>query len=337
MSSASNIELAGLELSGNFPFMNAPGSINGAGEEGFRLEFMDYVRAPGTIAMVGSVTIPYKEGNIAKYGGPVYQHIESTGATYNSMGLPNLGIERYEQILPELAVIAHDHDKKLGVSLAPISDNPGAEWNQMIERVMEKGVDIIELNAGCPNVYNENNEPKTVLSLVPEALGVALEQVQSRFGQHLTSPIFGVKLSPAPVSDFRNPEFNEKIIQKQAEAINYLGLYGYVAYANTFGGQVPIDENNIELPLSVPGGGGGVSGPIVADVMNDQTEVFMSYLNEDIDVVASGGISSGEELNKRLSIDSRVKIGSSVTALWKAPSIGAGATKIAEEYSRIAG
>lgn len=332
----STLTLAGIELNPEFPFMNAPGSVNGAGEENFRRDFDDIVRAPGAVAMVGSVTIPYKEGNEAKYGGPVYRHIKKTGLTFNSMGLPNLGIEKFGAILPDLVSKAHDHGKKFAISLAPLTKNPGEEWVKMAEIGLNAGVDITEFNADCPNIYDEAGNPKTVLSLEPDVMGEALEYVQDILGHDFAA---GVKLSPTPVDNFNREAgaaVDQTIMRRQAEVVNKLIIVKYVATFNTFGGRIPVDENGVELPLSVPGGAGGVSGPGVAQVAHEQTLSFLNYLDDNIDVVIAGGIANGQDLHKRLSDDSRIKLGSAVTALWEAPSLGAGATRIAEGYAQAA-
>ncbi len=330
-----HIDLAGVEMNGEFPFMNAAGSVNGAGEENFWNDFNDVVRAPGAAIMIGSVTVAPKEGNEPAYGGPVYRHVTETGLTYNSMGLPNLGIDRVMAILPDLVGQAHDNDKRLAVSLAPLTASPGPEWAEMAVKALWAGADIIEFNAGCPNIYDEDGNPKTVLSLVPDALGEALEYVQDRLGSNFPS---GVKLSPAPVEGFSESDglsAESPLIVAQAEVMNALDIAKYVAYFNTFGGQVPTDKGGKELPLSVPGGAGGVSGPGVARVARAQTDAMLGYLNDDIDVVVAGGITTGEDLMARIESDPRVKLGSAVTALWEASSMGIGITRIAEEYAEV--
>lgn len=338
MAHQETLTLAGVELSPEFPFMNAPGSVNGSGEENFMNDFMDIVRAPGTVAMIGTLTVPYKEGNEATYGGPVHRYVPGTGLMYNSMGLPNLGSKRFKELYPELAKIAHDHDKKLAASLGPLSSNPGEEWVQLAEEALEGGVDIIEFNAGCPNIYDADGKPKTVLSLVPDVMGEALLYVQYRLGSDFAS---GVKISPTPVESFSRTDVElvpRNLIRRQAETLNALAIAKYVAFFNTFGGQVPADENGTELPLSVPGGAGGVSGPGVADAARVQTEILLDYLDKDKEIVVAGGINTGEELFMRVhQMDShrRVKLGSAVTALWQAPSMGAGATRLAEEYAAL--
>jgi dihydroorotate dehydrogenase len=327
-----HLTLAGVRLSPEFPFMNAPGSVNGSGEENFRRDFSDIVRAPGAVAMIGSVTPEYKAGNEAAYGGPVYRHIRRTGLTYNSMGLPNLGIRRIRELLPELAAMADDHDKKLAVSLAPLTPEPGKEWAMMAELALEGGADMIEFNAGCPNIYDAEGKPKTVLSLEPDAMGAALEYVQDKLGSDFAA---GVKLSPAPVESFAvdaDVSADAQVTRRQAEVINGLRVIRYAAVFNTFGGKVPVDEEGQSLPLSVPGGAGGVSGPGVARPVRAQTEHILEHLDDSIDVVVAGGIATGGELRDRLAADSRIKLGSAVTALWEASSMGAGATRIAEEY-----
>lgn len=335
MRDSEKLTLGGLELNPDFPFMNGAGAINGAGEENLRRDFESFIRAPGAIALVGSVTVNPKLGNEDEYGGPVYLHFKETGFTYNSMGLPNLGLDKILKILPEFRSLAEDNQKELAVSLAPVTKDPAKEWIVMADKVLSSGVKIIEFNAGCPNVYDEKGNPKAVLSHDPDMMGEVLERVKDVVGDDY---VVGVKISPAPVDsfgeDYQVTEGQSKLILAQADILNDLSFRNfYVAYFNTFGGRIPTDDKGAETPLSVPGGAGGVSGTAVANVARRQTLEFLKYISPQTDVVSAGGIANGLELAQRLLMDDRIKLGSAVTPLWEAKSLGDGAVMLAEQYA----
>lgn len=336
------LTLAGLDLgpkTDTFPFMPGAGAINGAGEENLIRDFESFVYAPGAVAMIGSITVEPRQGNEAQFGGPVFMHFDKTGFTYNSMGLPNVGIDSLIKLIPKIKQLAEANGKVLALSLAPVTKNPAKEWIKMGELLLGAGVKIIEFNAGCPNVFDEDGKPKAVLSHEPDFMGEELEKVNEVLGDDFVA---GVKISPAPTKKF-GPDYNldeqsERLIAQQAGVINRLGYSKlYVAYFNTFGGQVPVDETGTQRPLSVAGGAGGVSGSGVADVAKKQTELLLWYMDQGKDVVVAGGIATGRDIKDRLAMDPRIKLASVVTPLWQAKSIGDGALRLAEEYAESIG
>lgn len=332
--------LAGLDLGPKdetFPFINGAGSVNGAGEGELIKGFEDLVRAPGAAVMIGSITLEPRRGNSVEHGDPVYMHIPGTGLTYNSMGLPNIGIDGLLGNVVDMRLLAESNGKELAVSLAPMTKDPYEEWSLMAYELLEKGVKIIEFNAGCPNIFDENGNPKAVLSHEPDLMGEALDRVMEYIGNDFVA---GIKISPAPVRtfgpDYQLDEPAERLIARQAGVINALkSSYPniYVAHFNTFGGQIPVDENGKQIPLSVPTKSGGVSGIGVAHVARTQTQKLLWYLDPEIDVVAAGGIGNGQELAERLAMDERIKLGSAVTLLWQAVTLGKGATNLAIQYA----
>src|SRR5579885_3518334 len=71
----------------------------------------------------GSYTLEPRPGN-GPNGERVYYHNPETGETFNSLGMPNKGMDVVETEIPEMAHIARTHNKKLVVNVAPVSADP---------------------------------------------------------------------------------------------------------------------------------------------------------------------------------------------------------------------
>src|ERR1700757_4275277 len=95
------------------PLVNAAGSINGTNPELIRKEARTLAETAIGAITIGSFTVPRQEGNEARFGSPTYYYDQDTQATYNSMGLPNIGLESAKGIMPDILKIAHDNGKPL--------------------------------------------------------------------------------------------------------------------------------------------------------------------------------------------------------------------------------
>jgi dihydroorotate dehydrogenase (fumarate) len=240
----------------------------------------------------GSYTIEPRIGN-GPNGEVVYHHNPETGETFNSLGMPNKGMDEVETEIPAMADIAHGFGKPLVVNVAPVSEDPATESAELIERAYVAGADAVLLNAGCPNVVTEGGGRHEILSHNVEALEVVLgglEQVVEKY-----QPIF-IRMSPTL-------EVKGLVDGKASVAARVLrasGVVNAVFTPNTWPGHKPLDERNQPI-LEVPGNVGGKSGPATAKLAAKETYWYSySLRNSDISVVSSGGITNGEELAKRM-------------------------------------
>ena len=81
----------------------------------------------------------------------------------NSKGLPSPGEFYYRQNLPQMVETVHAADKKIGVN---ISGFEPWEYARLAKIAADAGVDFIELNFGCPNLW-EGTAQKVILSFHP--------------------------------------------------------------------------------------------------------------------------------------------------------------------------
>lgn len=107
----------------------------------------------------------------------------------NSRGLPNLGSEVFDKIIPEMAAIVHQAGKLLAISVAGFTPQ---EYALLAKLAFAAGADIVELNLSCPNVW-EGNRQKRIACFYPDLVKEILKCVEEAVGSE--AKVF-VKLSP---------------------------------------------------------------------------------------------------------------------------------------------
>jgi dihydroorotate dehydrogenase len=233
----------------------------------------------------GSYTLEPREGN-GSHGEKVYHHAH--GSTFNSLGMPNEGMDEVETQIPEMIEIAHAHHKPLVVNVAPVTDKPAEESVELVRRAYAAGADAVLLNAGCPNVVTEDGGRHELLSCNPIELGRVLVELTL---QGIERPLF-VRTSPqASVDD----------TLRLGAVMRMTGNVSAVFTPNTWPVRIP--KTGRGPMLDVPGDTCGMSGPSVADAAYDQTVWMTEALQGNgVDVVSSSGIMTAGELQARLDL-----------------------------------
>ena len=138
------VNLAGMSL--EHPLMNAAGTCKLLeGQEGFN----ELVRSATAAIMVGSITLEPRPGN----SGNVFWSDDLF--SLNSSGLPNPGLEYYQNHLPKMLSLARQAPKPLFVSIVGFSVE---EYVQLTEFALATGADLVELNLSCPNIWDEGRQ-----------------------------------------------------------------------------------------------------------------------------------------------------------------------------------
>jgi dihydroorotate dehydrogenase (fumarate) len=277
------------------PFGNAGGVVK-------RVEDVEKIAHTGVGWIeAGSYTMEPRAGNGAN-GEIVYYHNEETGETFNSLGMPNKGIDAVALDIPQMAEIAHGFGKPLVVNVAPVSDEPAGESIELVRRAYEAGADAVLLNAGCPNVVTEDGGRHEILSHNADALGLVLRGLSAQFATDKARPIF---IRTSPMFDGKGDMSIHKAFSI-LHVIRESGIIGAVFTPNTWPGHKPLDNDGRPI-LEVPGGVGGKSGPATVTSAAAETRATVSFLDSSgIDVVSSGGIVNGKELRYRLDSASAV-------------------------------
>ena len=217
------VEIAGVKFKN--PVTVASGTFGSGAEYG---DFVDLNKL-GAVTTKGVANIPW-EGN------PTPRIAETYGGMMNAVGLQNPGIDVFcERDIPFL----NDYDTNIIVNVCGKTE---ADYVEVVERLADEKVDLLEINVSCPNV----KEGGIAFGQDPHALESITKAVKAKAKQ----PII-MKLSPN-VTDIT-------VMAKAAEA----GGADALSLINTLTG-MKIDINRRQF--AVANKTGGVSGPAIKPI-----------------------------------------------------------------------
>jgi dihydroorotate dehydrogenase (fumarate) len=221
-------------------------------------------------------------------GENLYRHSDTTGYTFNSLKLPNPGMDVAEKQIPQMRDIAHGLGKKLLINVVPVSSNPIPEAQELSQRAYEAGADGVVLNTGCPTVKEGKSE---ILSYDFRLFKSTVDELRTVAEDH--QPIF-VKISPQDsYSDMRRLL---RLIDRE--------IVSAIIAVNTW--PVRFEPNDANNPiLQISGGSAGKSGPATAKDAFKQTSWASSAASiggRKLDIISATGIMTGEELGLRMSL-----------------------------------
>ena len=244
------VNIAGVEW--NNPVTVASGTF-GSGAE--FAEFVDLNRL-GAVTTKGVANIPWA-------GNPTPRVAETYGGMMNAVGLQNPGIELFcERDIPFLK----QYDTKIIVNVCGKSTE---DYCEVVERLADEGVDMLEINISCPNVkeggiaFGQNAK--------------AAEEITKAVKKYAKQPVI-MKLSP-----------NVTDIAEMAKAVEAGGADA-ISLINTLTG-MKIDINRKTFALANKTG--GVSGPIVKPIAVRMVYQVAQAVN--IPIIGMGGISCAED------------------------------------------
>ena len=244
------VTIAGVELKN--PVMTASGTF-GSGIE--YSEFVDLNRL-GAVVTKGVANVPWP-------GNPTPRIAETCGGMMNAIGLQNPGIDTFvKRDLPFL----RDYDTKVIVNVCGKSTQ---DYCEVVERLAEEPVDLLEINISCPNV----KEGGIAFGQNPKAV----EAITSEIKKYAKQPVI-MKLSPN-VTDI-----TETARAAQAGGADALSLI------NTLTG-MKIDINRRTFALANKTG--GVSGPAIKPIAVRM--VYQVARAVDLPIIGMGGITCAED------------------------------------------
>lgn len=251
--------LAGIEL--EHPLLNAAGTCK-------TLEDVEkFARSAVSGIVLGSITVEGRLGNEGNvfWPGSVY--------SLNSLGMPNRGLEWYKEQLPAMVAAAHEAGKPLIVSVAGFNVK---EYAKLAYEVSLLGVDHVELNLGCPNVWDDGRQ-KRIASFDAAFIGELLAEVNRWIGA------VGVKLSP-----YSDPALLEEVAKVLASHD-----VSYVAASNTFPNAIVLNEDGKSV---IDVGLAGMSGVAMKPVGLGQVKQLRQLLPDSVQLVGVGGITKGRDV-----------------------------------------
>jgi dihydroorotate dehydrogenase len=301
----SGYQLAGHELES--PLVNAAGSINGVSTEGILREVSDLAQTGIGAITVGSFTVPPQAGNEARFGAPIYYYDAETRTTYNSMGLPNIGIEAAVRLSPSLTTRAHAMGKIVISSGSPTNaseyGSSVAQAARLAYELLETDADLVEVNVSCPNVVDSGGGRKPIMGYDLESMEELLARLDAEVG---VTGRLGLKLPPYLSVEDR------LLVPRIAAMLQGRHVFRFLVTSNTIPNQVPRHADSRPL-LAVPEGTGGMSGPSTKEVGREQLVLWRQHT--DLDIISTLGVDSGHEINCRLQLAANAVGG--VTFLWQ--------------------
>ena len=165
------VNLAGIELKN--PVMTASGTF-GSGEEYSEMFDISHL---GAVVTKGVANIPWP-------GNPTPRIAETHGGMLNAIGLQNPGMEVFAQRdIPFLK----QYDTKIIVN---VCGKTTEDYLQVVERLSDEPVDMLEINISCPNVKEGGiafgQDPKAVEAITREVKKYAKQPVIMKLSPNVT-------------------------------------------------------------------------------------------------------------------------------------------------------
>lgn len=245
-----SVNIAGVEWKN--PVTVASGTFGSGAEFS---EFVDLNRL-GAVTTKGVANIPWA-------GNPTPRVAETYGGMMNAVGLQNPGIDLFcKRDIPFLK----NYDTKIIVNVCGKSTE---DYCEVVERLAEEDVDMLEINISCPNV----KEGGIAFGQNPKAA----EEITKAVKKYAKQPVI-MKLSP-----------NVTDITEMAKAVEAGGADA-VSLINTLTG-MKIDINRRQFVLANKTG--GVSGPAIHPIAVRMVYQVANAIN--LPIIGMGGIASAED------------------------------------------
>lgn len=244
------VKLAGVELKN--PVMTASGTFGSGMEYG---EFVDLNRL-GAVVTKGVSNVPWA-------GNPTPRIAEVYGGMLNAIGLQNPGIDVFvKRDIPFL----RGYDTRIVVN---VCGRTTEDYLQVVERLGDEPVDLLEINISCPNV----KEGGIAFGQDPKAVEAITRAVKSRAKQ----PVI-MKLSP-----------NVTDIGEMARAAEAGGADGLSLINTLTGMKIDIKKRSFALANKT----GGMSGPAIKPVAVRM--VYQAACAVKVPIIGMGGIATAED------------------------------------------
>ncbi len=284
------VDLCGITLKN--PVMTASGTFGSGAEYS---EFVDLNRL-GAVVTKGVANVPWA-------GNPTPRVAETYGGMLNAVGLQNPGVEVFcKRDLPYL----RQFDTRIIVN---VCGHTTEEYLEVVERLADEPVDLLEINISCPNVKEGGiafgQDPKAV-----EAITAAVKRVAKQ-------PVI-MKLSP-----------NVTDITEMARAAETGGA-DVLSMINTITGmKIDIERRTFVLANRT----GGLSGPAIHPVAVRM--VYQTAQVVKIPIIGMGGITPvADAVEMLLAGATAVSVG---TANFANPHATVDIVEGLEEYMRTHG
>lgn len=244
------VEFCGVKFKN--PVFTASGTFN----SGKEFESIVDLNQIGGIIVKGVASTAWK-------GNPSPRIAETYGGMLNSVGLQNPGVDIF---IKEDIPFLRQYDTKIIVNLA---GRTISEYCEVVEKLGDADVDMLELNISCPNV----KEGGVAFGIDPHMAELVTREVKKVAKQPLI-----VKLSP-----------NVTDIAEIARAVEAGGADGISLINTLIGMKIDIHKRRAVLARKM----GGFSGPAIKPVAVRMVYQVSNATN--LPIIGLGGIMTGED------------------------------------------
>jgi dihydroorotate dehydrogenase (NAD+) catalytic subunit len=244
------VNIAGVELKN--PVMTASGTF-GSGKE-----FANYI----DLNKIGGIIVK-GVANKEWLGNAASRIAETYGGMLNAVGLQNPGVDVF---IKEDIPFLRQYDTKIVVNIA---GRTISEYCEVVEKLQDADIDLLELNISCPNV----KEGGVAFGIDPKMA----EKVTKEVKKYAKQPVI-VKLSP-----------NVTSIVDIAKAVECGGADAVSLINTLIGMKIDINKRKPVLGNKI----GGFSGPAIKPVAVRMVYQVSKAIN--LPIIGLGGIMTGED------------------------------------------
>ena len=248
-------KIAGLEFQSYVG--NASGPLDSTLEE---LEII--ANSNSSVVMMKSCTVQPRMGNDEP------RYVRLPLGSLQSMGLPNLGYQKYIEFASQLK----KYNKPIIASIAGLSIE---DYLIMVQAFQKSDVDLIEVNLSCPNL---EGKPQVAYDFE------YTEKVLSAISNLGNKPL-GLKLPP--YYDFVHHEQMAEIIRKYK--------ISFITCINSVGNTLIIDPEREMTIIKPKKGFGGLGGDYIKPIALANVRAFYELLQNEVSIFGVGGIKSGTD------------------------------------------
>ncbi|HYF13292.1 MAG TPA: hypothetical protein VD928_03280 [Candidatus Paceibacterota bacterium] len=257
---------------------------NGAGSVKALAEMERLCQSPVvTDITVGSITRLQRDGN----DGNTVRFDPYSRTSLNALGLVNRGLPYYKDAMPYMVALAHQHGKRL---IASVAGTQLEEFAELTETMFSAHVDVVELNLGCPHLFDEKGLYKKPISYDPRMCETILAGMRSNIEG--TSKKLSVKISP--VGDDILPELAAVLIASK--------IVSEVVAVNTLPNQTLYNPDGTTWLYYHPPGQpevtlhtGGLGGLPLLERSLEIVEFLRMKCPANMEICGIGGIYGGEQ------------------------------------------
>lgn len=236
---------------------NASGPLDSTLEE---LEIIG--KSDSSAIMMKSCTVLPRKGNDEP------RYAELPLGAIQSMGLPNLGYQKYVKFTSQLK----KYNKPIIASVAGLSVE---DYKVMVEAFQKSEADLIEVNLSCPNLEGK-----------PQA-AYDFEQTEKILAaiSNLGDKPLGLKLPP----------YFDFVHQKQMAELIKRYRISFITCINSVGNTLVIDPESETTIIKPKKGFGGLCGDYIKPIALANVRAFYELLKDDVSIFGVGGIKSGTD------------------------------------------